>query len=112
MDRIAEHPKRSAPAEKSSRGEGKGDIELESWVNSIIDDLNSNELEDQILYLGQKGVENGLSKDKWLFGVSFTKEFNQSNTFAQGIWMEKVAEGQYDRFLKILEPLTQIFDSN
>tara|TARA_Y100001935_G_C17223652_1_gene466614 strand:+ start:491 stop:955 length:465 start_codon:yes stop_codon:yes gene_type:complete len=99
-------------AENGERGEGKGDTELESWVNSLIDNLEDDELEKQVLYLSRRCVEIGLSKEKWLFGIKFTKEFNQSNTFAQGVWMEKNIQVEYNDFLKILEPLANVLNSN
>ena len=73
---------------RTERGEGTGDAELEIWVNEIIEDLNSDELESQIICLGSKAVKQGLSKEKWGFGMNFTDEFNLSNTFAEGVWME------------------------
>ena len=97
---------------RSERGEGKGDLELESWANTIIEDLNSNELKNQIISLSNKAVIQGLSKEKWLFAMKFTKEFNLSNTFAEGVWMENNTEMEYEKYLSILEPLVNQLLSN
>ena len=91
--------------DRTERGEGTGDIELESWSKIIIENLNSNELENQIISLSKKAVFQGLSKEKWLLGMDFTKEFNQSNTFAEGVWMENNTEEEFDEYLQILKPL-------
>ena len=91
--------------ERTERGEGTGDLELESWANTIIENLNSNQLENQIISLSKKAVIQGLSKEKWLLGMDFTREFNQSNTFAEGVWMENNTEEEYNNYLSILEPL-------
>ena len=91
--------------DRTERGEGTGDIELESWRKIIIENLNSNELENQIISLSKKAVIQGLSKEKWLLGMDFTREFNQSNTFAEGVWMENNTEEEFDEYLRILKPL-------
>ena len=98
--------------ERTERGEGTGDIELESWSKTIIENLNSNELENQIISLSKKAVIQGLSKEKWLLGINFTKEFNQSNTFAKGVWMENNTEEEFDEYLQILKPLEADLISN
>ena len=91
--------------DRTERVEGTGDIELESWSKIIIENLNSNELENQIISLSKKAVVQGLSKEKWLLGMDFTREFNQSNTFAEGVWMENNTEEEFDEYLQILKPL-------
>ncbi|MAT48719.1 MAG: hypothetical protein CMA27_02680 [Euryarchaeota archaeon] len=91
--------------ERTERGEGTGDVELKSWVDGIISDLESEELESQIMCLGSKAVKKGLSKEKWIFGINFTEEFNQSNTFAEGVWMENDSNIEFEEYLSILQPL-------
>ena len=98
--------------ERTERGEGRGDAELEIWVNEIIEDLNSDELESQIICLGSKAVKQGLSKEKWITGMNFTDEFNQSNTFAEGVWMENDSEYEFKEYLSILQPLENNLNSN
>ncbi len=98
--------------DRTERGEGTGDAELELWVNEIINDLNSDELESQIICLGSKAVKQGLSKEKWIFGINFTDEFNQSNTFAEGVWMENNSNNEFEEFLSILQPLENELNSN
>jgi len=98
--------------DRTERGEGTGDIELESWSKIIIENLNSNELENQIISLSKKAVVQGLSKEKWLLGMDFTREFNQSNTFAEGVWMENNTEEEFDEYLQILKPLEDKLISN
>jgi len=97
---------------RTERGEGKGDAELEIWVNEVINDLNSNDLEEQIICLGSKAVKQGLSKEKWIAGMNFTDEFNQSNTFAEGVWMENDSKNQFKDYLSILQPLENDLNSN
>ena len=97
---------------RTERGEGTGDVELESWSKTIIENLDSDELENQIISLGKKAVVQGLSKEKWLLGIDYTKEFNQSNTFAEGVWMENNTEKEFDEFLQILKPLESELISN
>ena len=97
---------------RTERGEGTGDVELESWSKTIIENLDSDELENQIISLGKKAVVQGLSKEKWLLGMDYTKEFNQSNTFAEGVWMENNTEKEFDEFLQILKPLESELISN
>ncbi len=97
---------------RTERGEGTGDAELEIWVNEIIDDLNSNDLESQIICLGSKAVKQGLSKEKWIAGMNFTNEFNQSNTFAEGVWMENDSKNEFKEYLSILQPLENDLNSN
>ena len=97
---------------RTERGEGTGDVELESWSKTIIENLDSDELENQIISLGKKAVVQGLSKEKWLLGIDYTKEFNQSNTFAKGVWMENNTEKEFDEFLQILKPLESELISN
>ena len=97
---------------RTERGEGTGDAELEIWVNEIIDDLNSNDLESQIICLGSKAVKQGLSKEKWIAGMNFTNEFNQSNTFAEGVWMENDSKNEFKEYLSILQPLENQLNSN
>ncbi|CAI8269787.1 MAG: Uncharacterised protein [Methanobacteriota archaeon] len=91
--------------DRTERGEGAGDAELENWVNGIIEDLNSDDLESQIICIGAKAVKQGLSKEKWGLGMNFTEEFNQSNTFAEGVWMENDSNNEFEEFLSILQPL-------
>ena len=98
--------------ERTERGEGTGDAELESWANTIIENLNSNDLKNQIISLSNEAVINGLSKEKWLIGMNFTKEFNQSNTFAEGVWMENNTEKEFEEYLPILKPLVDELISN
>ena len=98
--------------ERTERGEGRGDAELEIWVNEIIEDLNSDELESQIICLGSKTVKQGLSKEKWITGMNFTDEFNQSNTFAEGVWMENDSKNEFKEYLSILQPLENDLKSN
>ena len=98
--------------DRTERGEGTGDIELESWSKIIIENLNSNELENQIISLSKTAVVQGLSKEKWLLGMDFTREFNQSNTFAEGVWMENNTEEEFDEYLQILKPLEAKLISN
>jgi len=98
--------------ERTERGEGRGDAELEIWVNEIIEDLNSDELESQIICLGSKAVKQGLSKEKWITGMNFTDEFNQSNTFAEGVWMENDSKNEFKEYLSILQPLENDLKSN
>ena len=98
--------------DRTERGEGTGDAELELWVNEIIEDLNSDKLESQIICLGSKAVKQGLSKEKWIFGINFTDEFNQSNTFAEGVWMENNSNNEFGEFLSILQPLENELNSN
>jgi len=98
--------------ERTERGEGRGDAELEIWVNEIIEDLNSDELESQIICLGSKAVKQGLSKEKWGFGMNFTDEFNLSNTFAEGVWMENNSKNEFKEYLSILQPLDDELNSN
>ena len=97
---------------RTERGEGTGDGELESWANQIIEDLNSEQLESQIASLGIKAVKQGLSKEKWTMGMKYTQEFGQSNTFAEGVWMENQTENQTDQFLSIIQPLANKLFSN
>lgn len=97
---------------RTERGEGAGDVELESWSKTIIENLDSDELENQIISIGKKAVVQGLSKEKWLLGMDYTKEFNQSNTFAEGVWMENNTEKEFDEFLQILKPLESELISN
>jgi len=99
-------------ASNGERGEGAGEMELESWTDLIIQDLNSSDLDNQILSLSQKAVKSGLSKEKWLFGINFTREFNRSSTFAEGVWMETDTENEYESYLKILEPLVNRLITN
>lgn len=98
--------------DRTERGEGTGDSELEKWVNIIIEDLNSEELESQIICLGSKAVKQGLSKEKWISGMNFTDEFNQSSTFAEGVWMENDTNHQFEEYLSILQPLERDLKSN
>ena len=49
--------------ERTERGECTGDAELESWANTIIENLNSNDLKNQIISLSNEAVINGLSKE-------------------------------------------------
>lgn len=98
--------------DRTERGEGTGDSELEKWVNVIIEDLNSEELESQIICLGSKAVKQGLSKEKWISGMNFTDEFNQSSTFAEGVWMENDTNHQFEEYLSILQPLERDLKSN
>ena len=37
--------------------------------------------------------------------MNFTEEFNQSNTFAEGVWMENDSNNEFEEFLSILQPL-------
>ena len=97
---------------RTERGEGTGDAKLEIWVNEIIEDLNSDELESQIICLGSKAVKQGLSKEKWGFGMNFTDEFNLSNTFAEGVWMENNSKNEFKEYLSILQPLDDELNSN
>ncbi len=90
---------------RTERGEGTGDGELESWAKQIIKDLKSEELESQIASLGIKAVKQGLSKEKWAKGMEFTREFGQSNAFAEGVWMENRFENDIGDFPSILQPL-------
>ncbi|HJM44703.1 MAG TPA: hypothetical protein QF644_01990 [Candidatus Poseidoniaceae archaeon] len=97
---------------RTERGEGTGDAKLEIWVNEIIEDLNSDELESQIICLSSKAVKQGLSKEKWVLGMNFTDEFNQSNTFAEGVWMENDSKNEFKEYLSILQPLENDLKSN
>jgi hypothetical protein len=97
---------------RTERGEGTGDIKLELWVNEMINDLNSEQLKSQITSLGIKAVKQGLSKEKWSTGMKYTHEFGQSNTFAEGVWMENQTEIQTEKFLSILQPLENELNSN
>ena len=97
---------------RTERGEGTGDSELESWANQIIEDLNSEQLESQIASLGIKAVKQGLSKEKWSIGMKYTREFGQSNTFAEGVWMENQTKNETNQFLSIIQPLANQLLSN
>jgi len=97
---------------RTERGEGTGDIELEAWANQIIEDLKSEQLESQITSLGIKAVKQGLSKEKWTKGMEFTQEFGQSNTFAEGVWMENDSKNEFEQYLAILQPLKNELNSN
>tara|TARA_Y100001968_G_scaffold330771_1_gene383529 strand:+ start:248 stop:703 length:456 start_codon:yes stop_codon:yes gene_type:complete len=104
-EEIEERFAKEVLEERTERGEGTGDAELESWANTIIEELNSENLEGQIICIGAKAVKQGLSKEKWIFGMNFTEEFNQSNTFAEGVWMENDSKNEFEEFLSILQPL-------
>ena len=79
------------------------------YAYNLVNPLNDHKVDNTYQVKLEKEIR---SKEKWLFAMKFTKEFNLSNTFAEGVWMENNTEMEYEKYLSILEPLVNQLLSN